>query len=82
MSQSREQLLSHFVGWTRQNITGDEKGEAQTFIDRLIKAFGQPGARDVGGTFEHRVKRSAAPPSPAAGPPSPTTSGSRSYSSR
>jgi hypothetical protein len=59
MNRSREELLSHFVGWTKQNITGDEKGEAQTFIDRLIKAFGQPGARDVGGTFEHRVKRSA-----------------------
>jgi hypothetical protein len=59
MNRSREELLSHFVGWTRQNITGDEKGEAQAFIDWLIKAFGQPGARDVGGTFEHRVKRSA-----------------------
>ena len=56
-SRSREQLLTEFVAWTKQHVTGDEKGEAQTFIDHLIRAFGQPGAREVGGLFEHRVKR-------------------------
>jgi hypothetical protein len=60
MNRSREELLSHFVGWTRQKITGEN--EAQTFVDRLIEGVGQPGTREVAGTCEHRVKK---PPTPA-----------------
>ena len=44
----REQLLSEFVAWARQHITGDEKGQAQIFLDRLFRAFGQKGSLDVG----------------------------------
>ena len=46
----REQLLSDFVAWADQHITGDEKGQAQIFLDRLFRAFGQKGSLDVGGT--------------------------------
>lgn len=53
----RDQRLAQFVAWASLHITGDEKGEAQTFIERLMIAFGQKGARDVGGTFEYRVKK-------------------------
>ena len=45
----REQLLADFVGWARKHITGDEKGQAQIFLDRLFQAFGHPGPLDVGG---------------------------------
>ena len=40
----REQLLADFVGWARKHITGDEKGQAQIFLDRLFRAFGHPGS--------------------------------------
>ncbi len=59
VGSSRTERLSDFVHWARANITGDEKGEAQIFIDRLFQAFARPGAREVGGTFEERVKKRA-----------------------
>ena len=55
----REQQLAAFVDWTRQHITGDEKGQAQIFLDRLFRAFGQPGSLDVGGSPERRIKKAA-----------------------
>ncbi len=56
MSDIRSQRIQQFVDWTKQHITGDEKGQAQIFLDRLFQAFGQPGALEVGGTLEKRVK--------------------------
>ena len=44
---SREKLVG-FAAWCQQHITGDEKGQAQIFLDRLFQAFGQPGCRDAG----------------------------------
>lgn len=46
-----------FVAWWRQYCKGDEKGEAQLFLDRLFKALGFEGAREAGGTFESRIHR-------------------------
>ncbi|HLX60899.1 MAG TPA: hypothetical protein VKX17_06415 [Planctomycetota bacterium] len=40
LRHSRQQRLHEFVDWTRQHITGDEKGQAQIFLDRLFQAFG------------------------------------------
>jgi len=34
---SREEKLAEFVGWAQQHITGDEKGQAQIFLDRLFQ---------------------------------------------
>ena len=56
MSLDRIQRLQQFVEWTKANITGDEKGQAQIFLDRLFQAFGQPGSLDVGGKPEFRIK--------------------------
>jgi hypothetical protein len=60
---SREKL-SEFTAWCRKNITGDEKGEAQIFLDRLFIAFGHPGSLDVGGepefAYARRLKTAAA----------------------
>ena len=49
--------LAEFVAWCGKNITGDEKGQAQIFLDRLFQAFGQPGCLDVGGTTEFRIRK-------------------------
>ncbi len=50
--------LAEFTAWCLKNITGDEKGQAQIFLDRLFQAFGQSGCLDVGGTTEFRVRKS------------------------
>jgi hypothetical protein len=53
---SREKL-AEFTAWCQKNITGDEKGQAQIFLDRLFQAFGQPGSLDVGGHPEFRIRK-------------------------
>ncbi|HVV72581.1 MAG TPA: type IIL restriction-modification enzyme MmeI, partial [Verrucomicrobiae bacterium] len=56
---SREQSLQEFVAWSQAHITGDEKGEAQIFLDRLFQGFGHPGVLDVGGQIEFRIRKSS-----------------------
>jgi hypothetical protein len=58
MYDSRQQKLKDFVAWATQHITGDEKGQAQIYLDRLFQAFGQKGSLDVGGSPEMRIKKS------------------------
>jgi hypothetical protein len=59
MGQSRESLLPEFVDWSAARIAGDEKGEAQIFLDRLFRAFGRKGSLDVGGTAEMRIRKAS-----------------------
>lgn len=49
--------LKSFAGWRHAYLRGDEKGEAQTFLDRLFKAFGHEGAIEAGAIYEDRVYR-------------------------
>jgi type II restriction/modification system DNA methylase subunit YeeA len=49
--------LEDFVIWWQQYCTGDEKGEAQIFLDHFLRAFGHPGAIEAGGRYERRVRR-------------------------
>lgn len=56
MQGDREQRLQAFVAWSAANITGDEKGEAQIFLDRLLQAFAQPGVLETG-KAEFRIKK-------------------------
>jgi SAM-dependent methyltransferase len=49
--------LAQFTEWCKKNITGDEKGQAQIFLDRLFQAFGQAGSLDVGGHPEFRIRK-------------------------
>ena len=58
MHESRQVALQNFVDWCGKHITGDEKGQAQIFLDRLFVAFGRKGSLDVGGTAEMRIKKS------------------------
>jgi hypothetical protein len=50
--------LSEFVAWCQKHITGDEKGEAQIFLDHRFLAFGYAGGLKVAGaTLEKRVPK-------------------------
>lgn len=49
--------LAAFVAFRRERLRGDEKGESQTFLDRLFRAFGHAGAIEAGAIYEDRVKR-------------------------
>jgi hypothetical protein len=40
--------LTDFVAWCGKHITGNKKGQAQIFRDRLLQAFGQPDCLGVG----------------------------------
>ncbi len=57
MVEVKTKRLESFVEWVEEHVTGDEKGEAQIFLDRLFQAFGQPGCLDVGGTPEFRIRK-------------------------
>ncbi|MBA3842884.1 MAG: class I SAM-dependent DNA methyltransferase [Actinobacteria bacterium] len=52
--------LAEFVLYRREYLTGDEKGEAQVFLDRLFQAFGHPGVAEVGAKLEMRIKKTDA----------------------
>ncbi len=54
------QSLADFTRYCRQHLRGDEKGEAQIFLDRLFTAFGFPeGLKGAGATCEFRIKNEA-----------------------
>ncbi|WP_230971725.1 DNA methyltransferase [Nitrogeniibacter aestuarii] len=48
--------LEEFTTWVAAHIKGDEKGEAQIFLDRLFRALGWPGLKEAGAQCEERVK--------------------------
>ena len=56
----RKDKISDFTAWAAAHITGDEKGEAQIFLDRLFQAFGQRGIKEAGAALEKRVKKADA----------------------
>ena len=60
MHEERKQRLADFAAWVKQYIKGDEKGEAQIFLDHLFKAFGLKGVREAGAVCEERVKKADA----------------------
>lgn len=57
LHEARQHQLTQFVTWVRAHVTGDEKGEAQIFLDRLFQAFDLKGVREAGATLEMRVKK-------------------------
>ena len=48
--------LTHFLDYAK-TLSGDEKGEAQVFCDRLFQAFGHKGYKEAGATLEYRIKK-------------------------
>ncbi|MFM6107879.1 MAG: DNA methyltransferase [Sphaerospermopsis kisseleviana] len=59
MTSSTPESLSKFVQFCQQHITGQERKEAQTFLDRFFRAFGHEGALEVGATYEEAIKKSS-----------------------
>jgi hypothetical protein len=55
-SAEAQTLLPAFLDFVK-TLKGDEKSEAQTFLDRLFKALGHAGAQEAGATFEYRVAK-------------------------
>lgn len=49
--------LSAFVTFCQQHITGQERKEAQIFLDRLFKAFGYAGALEAGAKYEEAIAK-------------------------
>ncbi|THA47208.1 DNA methyltransferase [Streptomyces sp. A1136] len=60
VSQSSDALrsrLAEFVRYRKEHLTGDEKGEAQVYLDRFFRALGHEGVREAGATLEMRIKK-------------------------
>lgn len=49
--------LTSFADWRIEHLTGDEKGDAQIFCDRLFQALGHGGVREAGAVLEARIKK-------------------------
>ena len=59
MSDLRKEKIAAFTAWAAEHISGDEKGEAQIFLDRLFQAFGQRGLREAGALSAYRFDPAA-----------------------
>ncbi|HEX8877671.1 MAG TPA: DNA methyltransferase [Phycisphaerales bacterium] len=55
MDADRAKQLQEFADYAAK-LKGDEKGEAQVFLDRLFRAFSRGGVQEAGATLEQRVK--------------------------
>lgn len=52
-----QERLHRFVAFRKEHLTGDEKGEAQVFLERLFRALGHEGVIEAGGKLEKRVRK-------------------------
>lgn len=52
---SLKDKLQLFAHWRAINLRGDEKGEAQVFLDRFFQALGYDGVYEAGATLEYRL---------------------------
>jgi hypothetical protein len=53
---STPQALQDFANWVA-TIRGDEASEAQTYVNRLLQAWGWADAVEAGTTFERRIPK-------------------------
>jgi hypothetical protein len=49
--QQKEKLTA-FTNWATTHIKGDERADAQTFLNHFFQAFGYEGVHEAGGRFE------------------------------
>src|SRR5436190_16405177 len=61
VAQELKTALSEFVRFA-QSLRGDEKSEAQTFLDHFFRALGHDGVIEAGATFEFRVAKKPGSP--------------------
>ena len=57
LDAERASRLAEFSAWVSAHLRGDEKGEAQVFLDRLFRAFGHAGVAEAGATLEQRISK-------------------------
>jgi hypothetical protein len=55
-SHEAKTLLPAFLEFVK-TLHGDEKSEAQIFLDHLFRALGHAGVQEAGATFEYRVAK-------------------------
>jgi hypothetical protein len=56
MPDELKNALSEFIRFA-QTLRGDEKSEAQSFLDHFSRALGRAGVIEDGATFEFRVAK-------------------------
>jgi SAM-dependent methyltransferase len=61
MADDLKSALTEFVRFAR-TLHGDEKSEAQSFLDHFFRALGHAGAIEAGATFEFRVAKKPGSP--------------------
>src|SRR5438046_4084256 len=61
MPDELKNALNEFVSFA-QTLRGDEKSEAQTFLDHFFRALGHKGVIEAGATFEFRVAKKPGSP--------------------
>ena len=61
MADERKNALTEFVR-SAQTLRGDEKSEAQIFLDHFFRALGHDGVIEAGATFEFRVAKKPGSP--------------------
>src|SRR5258708_7771980 len=61
MPDELKKAVSEFVKFA-EKLRGDEKGEAQTFLDHFFRALGHAGAIEAGAMFEFRVAKKPGSP--------------------
>ena len=61
MANELKSALDEFVHFA-QTLRGDEKSEAQTFLDHFFRALGHKGVIEAGATFEFRVAKKPGSP--------------------
>ena len=49
--------LRKFVTFCQLYVKGEERKEAQTFLDRFFRAFGHEGALEAGASYEEAIKK-------------------------
>ena len=55
-SETVKPKLAEFATYAR-SLKGDEKGEAQLFLDRFFRALGHTGIKEAGATLEFRIAK-------------------------
>lgn len=56
-TEELRQRLRRFSDWRSDNLKGDEKGEAQVFLDHLFVALGWKGVFEAGAVLEERITK-------------------------
>lgn len=56
-TEELRQRLKDFATWRTDNLKGDEKGEAQVYLDHLFTVLGWKGVFEAGAVLEERITK-------------------------